>query len=122
MPYEIYKSIHLLGVMLLFSSLGALAVQGMLREHPASASVRKLLIATHGVALVLLLVAGFGLIARINMSVTAPWVIGKVLIWVALGAATILPKRMPTHGGLWFFTFVGLGLVSAGLAIYKPGM
>lgn len=121
MPYEVYKSIHLLGVMLLFSSLGALAIQGMLREHPAAKAVKKLLIATHGVAMVLLLVAGYGLLARLNMSVSAPWVIGKVLLWVALGAATILPKRMPTRGGIWFFAFIGLGLISAGLAIYKPG-
>ena len=122
MPYEIYKSIHLLGVMLLFSSLGALAVQGMLREHPAAASAKRLLIISHGVALVLLLVAGFGMLARINVAVDAPWVIGKVVLWLVLGAATLLPKRMPTQGGLWFFLFVTLGMAAAGLAIYKPGM
>jgi uncharacterized membrane protein len=49
---EVYKLLHLLGIMLLFASLGGLAVLGLRGgEEREVAPVRKLLTITHGVTL-----------------------------------------------------------------------
>lgn len=119
--YEVYKIIHLLGIMFLFGSIGGLCMASMWVNSQNSGSGRKLAAITHGIALIIILVAGFGLLARIGIMGEWPlWVWLKLVIWVILGGVVVLIKRMPNAAGLLFLIIPLLGAVAAFLAIYKP--
>jgi hypothetical protein len=58
-----------------------------------SASVRKKVTALHGVMLLILFVAGFGLMARGGFSFGAPWVWIKLAVWLIFGLLPLFMKR-----------------------------
>ena len=121
--YEAYKLIHIFGILLLIFSLGGLCLQATDGRAGPSGRGRKLLGFTHGAAVLLILVAGFGLLARLSIShgVAWPrWVWGKVGIWVFLGVTPfVIRKSVTLTRSLWLGVPI-LGAVAAYLAIYKP--
>lgn len=122
MPYAAYKWLHLIGVFLLLLALGSVATHAMNGGTRESNAARRLSSISHGVGLLLVLVAGFGLLARLHiMGAGLPgWVWAKIGVWVVLGGMLVLPYRMPRHAGaLWGVTLL-LAAVAAWLAIYKP--
>ncbi len=122
MPYELYKVVHVIGVMLLFASLGGLVATAATGQNGHGA--RKIFVISHGVALVLLLVAGFGLMARLNLNNGGSWplwIYGKVVIWIFMGGALALVKRVPDKAKIWYVLVLAVGLVAAILAVYKVG-
>ena len=97
MSYEFYKTLHIVGIMLVFMSLGATvlhAANGGTREQNPS---RKLVAALHGIGLLVIVVAGFGMLARNGgMNAGLPgYIHPKLLIWLLLGAAPVLIARKP---------------------------
>ncbi|MCI0527668.1 MAG: hypothetical protein L0Y56_09520 [Nitrospira sp.] len=120
--YEVYKILHLFGIMLLFGSIGGLCLVSMKADRSNSVPGRKLAAITHGVSLILILVAGFGLLARLGITGGGwpLWIWLKLIIWIALGGVVVLIKRMPGAAGLLFLVIPLLGAVAAVLAIYKP--
>jgi len=121
MSYSFYKVLHLLGIMVLLSSLGGLVIQGLLGAT-SNSRVRKLLAASHGVALLVVFVAGFGLMARKGIvSGTWPlWIFAKLAIWLLFGASLTLVRRTPSLATVWFFVVPLLGAAAASFAIYQP--
>jgi len=120
--YEVYKILHLWGIMLLFTSVGGLCILSMKARPQNSEAGRKLAMSVHGIALVLILVTGFGLLARLGIMTGWPlWVWLKLGIWVILGGVVVLIRRMPQAAGLLFLVIPLLGAIAAFLAIYKPG-
>ncbi len=124
MSYEIYKVLHLLGILAIFTSLGGFAMLGI-RGGPESETkpLRKTLAIVHGLALVVVLVAGFGLMARKGMmSSSMPlWIYLKIGIWLVLGAAVAFVRKSPGVGKLWYLLLPLLGALAAYLAVYHPG-
>jgi len=119
-PHEIYKLVHLLGVLTVFLSLGGLvvyAVDGSERKQPW----RKRLFLSHGIGIFLVVLAGFGLLARLGIPWPWPgWVAGKLAIWVILAAVPTLIRRTPSWAkSLWWIILV-LGGSAAYLAGVKP--
>ena len=80
-----YHFLHLVGVLLLFVGFGGIA-------GGDNASRRKAMM-YHGLGLVVLLVSGFGSLAKTPFPYTAPWVLIMYATWLALGALPILAKR-----------------------------
>ncbi|HEY3306807.1 MAG TPA: hypothetical protein VGL70_25080 [Candidatus Binatia bacterium] len=119
-PYQVYKLIHLVGVLMLFLSVGGLildTIHGADRKHPW----RKVLLVTHGVGIVLTLVAGFGMLARIGIYWSWPgWVAIKVGVWVIFAALPAIIVRNPSWTKTLWWTAVVLGGIAAYLAGYKP--
>lgn len=114
MSYEIYKVLHLLGIVTLFASLGAIAVVPTDRRKP--------FVMLHGIATVIVLVAGFGLLARLQlMQNLGVWVYGKIAIWLVLGAAPVVLRRKPEFALYALIGTIALAATAACLAIYKPG-
>ena len=57
--------------------------------------VKKLGAITSGIGLALLLVAGFGLIAKLGYSYTSTWIVVKMIIWLLLGSLVAFINRKP---------------------------
>ena len=121
--YPVYKVIHILGNMLLIMALGGLtlhAANGGTRETNRG---RKLAAITHGIGMVIILVAGFGLLARIGITHGAGWpgwVWAKLGIWLVLGGIVALIGRKPELARVWWFLVPLLGATAAWLALTKP--
>jgi len=76
---------------------------------------------SHGLGLLLILVSGFGMAARLGLVSGLPgWVHAKLGIWVLLGLAVSLAKRKGAIGWPVFVLLVGLGTTAAFIAVNKP--
>jgi len=120
MSYEFYKVLHLCGLILLFFGLSS-ALTLKMAGVAFTGSVKKMAFITHGVGLFIMLVGGFGLLARLGFGGNMPnWAIAKICIWVLLGGAIALAKRKGQFGWPLMILFVALGTIAAWLAITKP--
>lgn len=119
MSYEFYKILHLCGLMLLFFGLSS-ALTLKMAGVAFTGSVKKMAFITHGVGLFIMLVGGFGLLARLGMMSMPNWAIAKLVIWILLGGAIALAKRKGQIGWPLMVLFVALGTTAAWLAITKP--
>ena len=118
LPPEVYKILHILGVAWLFFALGGATLHALNGGDKASNKSRKLVAASHGIALVIILVAGFGLLGGKKMGM---WVHLKSALWLALGASLVLVQRRPALARVRWFGFPLLAAPAAYLAVYKPG-
>jgi hypothetical protein len=121
MSYEFYKTMHIIGLILLFSGLSsALALK--MAGVPFQGPVKKMAFAAHGTGLLILIVAGFGMLAKMGlMGAGLPgWVLAKLGVWVLLAGSIALAKRRGQIGWPLLILFVGLGATAAWLAITKP--
>lgn len=117
MSVEFYRLVHLSGLILTFAGLagswGVYASGGK-----PKGSIRAWVGVGHGLGLTLLLISGFGMLAKLGYLANLPlWAIGKVVIWISLGGAiALLKRRLP-----WALpACVLLGIAAAYLCVYKP--
>jgi len=103
-PYEFYNVLHIGGIILVFMALGAAllhAGNGGTREHNPS---RKLVAGLHGLGLLMIIVAGFGMLATRQLMVNGlpSFIHPKLLVWLLLGAAPAIIMRRPgTVPAMW---------------------
>ena len=131
-PYATYKVIHYFGIFLLLTALSARLGRA---AGFAAASTKKgttlptpdpwkrRLGATHGVALFLILLGGFGMLARLNITqgLALPgWIWAKLAIWTLLGAAIIAASRIPWKAGRLLAVVPALAVLAGIIALYKP--
>jgi hypothetical protein len=117
MSYEFYRVLHVVGIILLFSSLGALAAIGGRTDD----GLRRFAAIAHGIAVAVILVAGFGLLARLQMfGGFPPWIWIKLGIWLSLAMAVLPLRRKPELAPWLFGALPVLGAIAAWLAVYKP--
>lgn len=121
MSYEIYKILHLAAIIGVFVSLGATCYHAMNGGQRTSGTGRAIVGALHGGGLLLALVAGFGLLARLSLIGGWPgWVWTKLVLWVLLGILVAVPYRRPSLAKPILLALPALGLTAAWLAILKP--
>lgn len=117
MTYEFYNVAHVIGVLFLFSALGALAATA----GSTSAPLRKLASIAHGVALALIFVAGFGLLARLGHFGAIPaWAYLKMAMWAVLGLAVVPLKRKPEWAPMLWLLMPVVGGIAVWLAVAQP--
>ncbi len=120
MTFEFYKILHMAGLICLFFGFGGLLVasySGVALKPQA----RAMSFATHGMGLLFLLVGGFGMLAKMGIMANMPgWVIGKIIIWVLMGAGISIVKRKGYIGWPIAILLLVLGTTAAVLAINKP--
>ncbi|MEO5799398.1 MAG: hypothetical protein ABIZ70_01940 [Gemmatimonadales bacterium] len=121
-PYGVYKILHLSGMFLLFTILGGIALHVLNGGTRESNAGRKLAGALHGVALFVILLGGFGMLARLGMVRGAfpGWIWAKLTIWLLLGVFGTLPYRRPQVAKVYLVALPLLGGLAAWFAIYKP--
>lgn len=116
----IYQLIHAAGILMVFLSFGALIARAWLQ--PENRKLRKFGAIVSGIGLFLILLGGFGLLARIYANEWHPWVIVKLIVWFLLGGMLALVNRKPQLAPVWFWSTLVLGLVSVSMVYIKPGM
>lgn len=117
MPYEVYKLLHHIGIFAVFSAVGGSIVGARLGW--ADTGLRRVLVAFHGTGLLLMLVAGFGMLAKLGLALPG-WAAAKLVIWAVIGFLVVPIRRAPQQSLLWLVLLPVLGLGSAWLALYKP--
>ena len=120
MRLAIYYPIHFIGIFLLFMCIGAMCIHvrngGDKKENPS----RKFLAITHGVALLLVMTGGMGLMTAYSYFNPIPtFVIIKLVIWLILGFSSLLIYKLPQLSTLFFFIFVALGALAGLSAHFK---
>ncbi len=115
MSYQVYKMIHIVSIVIFFSLFAATAYM--------QKSDKKSKILT-GIFLVLILVSGMGLVARIGISHGSgwpTWLYMKLAIWFVVGTAGhVVMKRFPQIGVKTFWGGIALLVCASYLANYKP--
>ncbi len=115
MPYEVYKLLHIIFVVLFVSGAAI-----MLYADPVSKFWKILT----GIVSFLIFVAGMGLMARLGVSHTEgwpTWIKAKVAIWlIAAAFAPIAAKRMRAHRHLAFGILMSFVSVAIWLAVFQP--
>jgi uncharacterized membrane protein len=122
LSHATYKVIHLLGIFLLFAGLGGLWASVSVASEDLRKTIRRLATAAHGAAMLLILIAGFGMMARLQISHSWPlWIWIKLVVWLLLAGYPVLLKRQERPSGLLFFLAPLLGAVAAYVALMHLG-
>ena len=117
MSYEFYKILHVFSAILLFTSLGTLAAS----VGSDSPRLRRLAGIAHGIALAVIFVAGFGLMARLGMFGAIPaWAWLKIGLWLVLGLIVLPLRRKPEWATALWLAIPLLGGLAVWLAVQKP--
>ena len=123
MSHQFYNVVHIVGIILVMSALGGAAVRAMTVTAEELASTRRMLALLHGIGAFLVLLGGFGMLARLDVLQGASfpgWLWVKLLIWGTLAAALLIPRRQPTLARPLLLALPLLGGLAAYMAIYKP--
>jgi hypothetical protein len=121
--YAVYKLIHYTGIFILLTALGATLSRAAMRDgSQAPDPWGRRLVASHGIALFLILLGGFGMLARLDITqgLGLPgWIWAKLAIWAALGG--ILAARRGAGVAARALWLVPVLAVLAGVvALNKP--
>jgi len=121
MSFEFYKMLHLLGIMLVFLNVGGLLVHALSGQTKAQFKARSLIASLGGIGLVLVLVAGFGMMAKTHAQWSLfNWLGIKTLLWVFFGMLPIFAYRDRERIRFWVGLSIVFGATAAYLAIFKP--
>ena len=122
MSYVTYKLIHFIGIFTLITAV-ALAAAHMLRgglkgDNPHRRSIGM----AHGIGLFLILLGGFGMLARLEIiqGGLPGWIYLKLGIWVLLGASLALVYRGREIARALVWAVPLLALAAAASALIKP--
>jgi uncharacterized membrane protein SirB2 len=122
-PRDFYEILHIIGIAMLFLATGGVAVHAANGGSKTGSSTRRLVGSVHGVGALLILVGGFGMLARMGFQHGAAfpgWLIGKLVIWLVLSAIALLPYRRPQLARPFLLLLPLLAGAAAYLALYKP--
>jgi len=120
MDPQFYKLLHLIGLMLLFTGTGVLLTQGK------EGALRKPALMFHGIGLFLLLLGGFGMLAKYAKtgpeiySYTNVWVLLKLVIWLFFGVVIVLAKKGILEGKMGWWVCLAAGTIATWAALFKP--
>ena len=107
----------------MFMGLGGIALHVANGGTKASNTARKLLASVHGAALFVILLGGFGMLARLKLvqgGGLPGWIYLKLAIWVIMGAMGTVMYRAPKVARWMLVLLPLLGMAAAWIAVSKP--
>lgn len=120
MSIEFYRLLHLIGIFTVILSLGGMCLH-VISGGTKAYSGRKWAAMFHGIGLLITLVSGFGLLAKMGYLQALPgWAIVKLIVWVILGGLPALIYRKPALAKAFWILILAFGALNAWLAIFKP--
>lgn len=115
----IYKWLHLLGAFGVLMAFGGLIFRSTVNVD-SQTFPKRILSIVHGVGLLLIVVSGFGMLARLGIQGEFPtWVWLKLAIWLAMGGLIAAVNRAPKQSKLWWWLVLALGGAAAWIGIFK---
>ena len=105
-----YKIIHLTGISLL-----AIGVGGMM----ANGSTRKTFAICQGIGLLVMLVSGFGLLAKLKLGYPH-FAIVKTVLWLVIGMLPMIFRKLKPPLGVAIVISITLVGIMAWLGVMKP--
>ena len=110
MDYNVYKIIHLVGISIL-----GLGVGGMM----AGGEKRKAFAICQGIGLVVMLVSGFGLLAKLKLGYPS-FAIVKTVLWVVIAMLPMIFRKLKLPVGVAILISLSLVSIMAWLGVMKP--
>jgi hypothetical protein len=111
MSLQTYHFLHLIGLIFVFIGFG-----GLLSSEGAKKAMM-----WHGIGLVISLVSGFGMLAKMGiMGAMPPWVWIKIALWLVLGFLPVLAKRRVLAAPLVVLIAAVIGGVLGYIGYFKP--
>ncbi|HTZ19709.1 MAG TPA: hypothetical protein VMC06_02420 [Opitutaceae bacterium] len=114
MNLNLYHFLHIAGLLIL--------VGGTFYAFAAPAETRGRVLALTGVASLLMLASGFGLLAKMYAGHFYLWVIVKLFCWLGLSALTGFAYRRRERAGLLMMIAAVFALTAVAMVYFKPGM
>ncbi|RRJ98187.1 hypothetical protein Ga0100231_007370 [Opitutaceae bacterium TAV4] len=105
MPVYVYQILHILSLLVLTG--------GIFYGFAGAPETRKTIMIVTGIASILMLVSGFGLLSKLHSNQIAPWVIIKIVAWLVISALAGIGYRKRDKAPL----FLGIILALATLAL-----
>ena len=122
LSYSVYKLVHLLGILILVGGLGSLWALASGVSAEGRRTARRWVLVTHGTAMFLILLGGFGMLARLGITGSWPlWIWIKISVWVLLGVLPVVLRRPEKPRVVLFFVIPLLGILAAWAAVFHPG-
>ena len=109
MDLLLLKTLHIAGVIGLFTSLGATLLAGSGKK---SASI------LHGISLILILAVGFAMLKKPPMGQS--WWMIKLGLWLFIGAAPVLARRKVLPSSVVLTLCIAAAATAAWLGLAKP--
>jgi hypothetical protein len=122
-PRDFYEIVHLIGIAALFMAIGGVAVHAANGGKSITSNTRRIVGIVHGLGALLILVGGFGMLARLGVKHGEGfpgWLWAKIVIWIFLTAVVILPYRTPALARPLLVMLPLLAGVAVYLALYRP--
>ncbi len=121
-PRDVYEIVHLIGIAMLFVSIGGVAIHAANGGTQANTSTRRFVALLFGTGSFLILLGGFGMMARLGMVYSIPpnWLIVKMTIWALLSGIVLVPYRRPQLAKPMALLLPLLAGVAVWMAVYKP--
>ena len=117
--YQFYKFFHIAGITLMVGGLFTVLTLFFQNPNPEG-KIRSLGFMLHGIGLMLILISGFGMAARLGIATGLPeWVYVKIGIWICLGGVIALIKRKAEKMRMIAAIIFGLIFAAAYVAIFK---
>ena len=122
MSYALYKLMHFFGIFTLVLAIAARALHILRGGTRTDDPYRRQIAAAHGVAFLLILTGGFGMLARLGVMHTGlpGWVYAKLVVWLLFGAALTIASRNKSGARAILIAIPFLGITAAAIALYKP--
>ena len=122
-PRDFYEILHIIGIAMIFVAIGGVAVHAANGGTKSSSGTRRFVTSIHGIGALLILVGGFGMLARMGFlhgGSFPGWLWAKIIVWVILSAIFLLPYRRPTLARPLLVLLPLLAGVAVYMALYKP--
>ena len=122
MTYEFYKTLHFFGLILTFTSLiASFGIIYFSNAEQSNPGIFKKFSIGHGIGLVIILVSGFGLAARLGyMSQLPTWVYFKIALWLVAGGIVAIIKRKKLSSVLMYTILIAIPVIGSIIAVNKP--
>lgn len=121
--YAAYKILHYVGIFALVVTLAVALGRSSLLPEGSKDPWKKRLGMLHGLALLVVLTGGFGLMARVGVThgtLFPGWIWIKLAIWVVVGGLVALAFRHSRWAGAALVLLPALAAVAGWVALTKP--
>lgn len=114
MDPQTYKFLHLVGMIVFLLGLGGAIAASKEKFKPYAM--------LHGIGLFVMLVAGFGMQAKLGYSIGSAGIITKLVIWLVLGVMLVVAKRQVLPKAALWTIIITLASVAAYLGLFQKAL